>query len=84
MSVSNEQDGRACFSIGDTETREWFMRQWLEWPVRIDQRLTTSGSFHYGGVLAYRIENGRDPPMSRALRTHVAVMDRLTQEQTND
>lgn len=71
MSDDNRLDGQYCYAAGDSETREWFHRQWKIWPRRADDRLTTNIGFHYGGVLAFRIEHGRDPEMSRDFKSHV-------------
>lgn len=77
MSAENETTGQYLYAAGDAETRDWFHRQWKAWPKRVDKRLTTNGSLHYGGLLAYRIENECDPEMSDEFRIHVSVMDRL-------
>lgn len=75
--VDNQTEGQHLYAAGDEETRDWFHRQWKAWPKRVDERLTTNGSLHYGGLLAYRIERGEDPEMSDEFRIHVDVMDRF-------
>ncbi len=68
--------GQSCYSLGDAETRSWFERQWGMWPIRADERLTTNVSFHYGGVVAFRMEHNKEPQMSRDFRSHVDWHDR--------
>lgn len=76
MSEGNQREGQACYSIGDRETKDWFERQWAVWPERADPRLTTNLSFHYGGVLAYRIEHdGADPPMSSQFKSSIKFLE---------
>ena len=75
MSDDNMMTGQALYASGDKETREWFHKQWLIWPKRADERLTTNISLHCGGVVAYRIENdGRDPLMSEQFRGCVEMV----------
>jgi hypothetical protein len=76
MSDENQADGKRCYEEGDEETRAWFERQWTMWPRRADERHTTNLSFHYGGVLAFREANGRDPKMSRDFLSNVEWHDR--------
>lgn len=79
MSESSDKDvdlGKYLYGVGDEETKKWFVDSWKVWPKRIDKRLTTNGSLHYGGLLQYRLENDNvDPPMSESFRIHVKVMD---------
>ena len=75
--ADHTEEGRYLYAAGDAETREWFEKQWKIWPVRADEKLTTNGSLHYGGVLGYRDEHGKDPEMSEPFSVHVSVMDGL-------
>ncbi len=81
MSEANLKEGQYLYAAGDQETREWFHKQWRIWPERADQRLTTNISLHTGGVIAFRIEHGKDPEMSKAFRGHV---DYLTKDTPHD
>lgn len=76
----NKLEGQRLYASGDAETRAWFERQWKLWPERADPKLTTNISLHYGGVLAYRIEHGREPELSDDFRSHVEWFDNHTQE----
>lgn len=71
----NITTGQYLYAAGDAETKDWFHRQWQIWPKRADERLTTNIGLHYGGVLGYRIEHGRDPEMSKDFASHVAWHD---------
>ena len=75
MSIGNETEGQYLYAVGDDETKAWFQRQWKIWPERADECLTTNISLHYGGVVAYRIDNERDPEMSAYFRSHVDWLD---------
>lgn len=75
MSEENEAIGQKLYAVGDTETREWFERQWRIWPKRADERLTTNIAMHYGGVVAYRAEHSSEPAMSRDFQSHVRWLD---------
>lgn len=75
MSEDNRKQGQYLWAAGDLETREWFEKQWRIWPERADETLTTNLSLHYGGVLAYRTEHGRDPEMSDDFRKNIAFFD---------
>lgn len=76
MSEDNRTTGQLLYAQGDAETRDWFERQWAAWPERVDPRLTTNLSFHYGGVVAYRIEHERDPPMSAAFKSNIQFLEK--------
>jgi hypothetical protein len=78
MSEENQTEGQELYAIGDAETRAWFERQWLIWPKRANELLTTNISLHYGGVVAYRIEHGKEPALSTDFRTHVEWLDKQT------
>lgn len=78
MSDKNREDGHLCYTIGNEEIRQWFEQQWRIWPVRHHQDKTTNLGFHYGGVLAYRKENQKDPSMSRDFASNVKWMDENT------
>lgn len=81
----NAVTGQYLYASGDAETKDWFQRQWAAWPVRVDERLTTNITMHYGGVLGYRAEHGVDPEMSRDFRSHVEWHDKNTRkEQSHD
>lgn len=82
MSEANQATGQHLYAAGDAETRQWFERQWSIWPQRADERLTTNLSLHYGGVLAYRLEHGRDPKMSRDFASNVTWLDGNQQDRT--
>lgn len=76
MSDKNQREGTYFYDQGDAETRAWFEKQWQRWPERVDQRLTTNLSFHYGGIRAYRdLNEGHNPPMSSELGACVARLD---------
>lgn len=74
--MSNISNGQYLYSVGDADAKAWFHRQWQIWPERADERLTTNIGLHYGGVLAYRIEHGTDPEMSKDFASHVAWHDK--------
>lgn len=82
MSDNNIEMGKTLYGIGDDETKEWFHKSWAVWPKRVNSRLTTNGSLHYGGLLQYRIENdGKNPEeMSNDFKIHVEIMDKYNQE----
>jgi hypothetical protein len=44
---------------------------------RANEKLTTNISFHYGGVLAYRIEHQDDPVLSTQFASRVAMLDKF-------
>lgn len=71
MSDENQNDGYALYADGDQATCVWFLKQWRIWPKRADEKNTTNISFLMGGVLAYRNENGRDPPLSPGFQNAV-------------
>lgn len=75
MSDDNRNTGQLLYASGDAETRDWFERQWAAWPARVDPRLTTNLSFHYGGVVAYRIEHDRDPEMSAEFKSNIKFLE---------
>lgn len=75
MSDENRETGRYLYHVGDAESRDWFERQWRAWPKRVDKRLTTNLSLHYGGVIAFREVHGRDPDMSEQFRANVKWLD---------
>lgn len=75
MSDDNRDTGQLFYAQGDRETRDWFERQWAAWPERVGPRLTTNLSFHYGGVVACRIEHERDPEMSAALKSNIQFLE---------
>lgn len=81
MSYANINIGIELYRDGDEETRNWFHRQWAMWPDRADEDKTTNGSLHFGGVVAYRTENGTDPEMSESFAIHVGVMDKYYEEE---
>ena len=56
-------------------TDQWFLKQWEQWPVRVDPENTTNISFLYGGILGYREVYGIDPPISGDLQVHVDFFD---------
>ena len=78
MSEQNQTEGQQLYAIGDAETRAWFERQWKIWPKRADEHLTTNLSLHYGGIIAYRIEHGKEPALSKDLRSNVEWHDQHT------
>lgn len=80
--MSNRTTGQYLYAAGDAETKAWFAKQWAIWPERADPKLTTNISLHYGGVLGYRIEHGRDPEMSDDFRSHVEWHDQHPIEET--
>jgi len=71
MGESNRETGQRLYAMGGVETRAWFERQWAMWPRRADERLTTNLSLHHGGVIAYRLEHGKEPEMSRDFASNV-------------
>lgn len=84
MSDENRRDGWHGYATGSSEDRGWFERQWAVWPTRADQRRTANTSFHHGAIQAFRAEHGRDPAMSKALRSWVDLLDRYeTEEKTS-
>ena len=75
MIDQNSFEGQYCYAAGDDETKQWFHKQWKAWPEHVDKRLTTNISFHWGGVKAYRIDQGKEPEMSVAFAENVAWLD---------
>lgn len=72
-----EKEGAQCFLQGDQETRDWFLKQWKEWPTRVDPMLTTNASFHHGAILAFKELHGCYPTeVSEALGTYMKVAAR--------
>lgn len=76
MTTDNRIEGQYLYAAGDQETKEWFHEQWRIWPERANPRLTTNLSFHFGGVIAFRIEHGKDPEMSDQFRSNVEYLTR--------
>jgi hypothetical protein len=73
---NNQTEGRYLYRVGDAEARALFERQWVIWPDRADERLTTNISFHYGAIIAYRREFGKEPVLSNNLVPYVAILDK--------
>lgn len=67
-------EGRHCYAVGDADTRDWFHRQWLAWPNRVDERLTTNAAFHYGAAQAYCAAHGESAAASDAFCRVAPVM----------
>lgn len=76
MTNDNYADGHVAYSTGDTETRDWFQRQWAAWPERVDDRYTTNMTFHRGAIAAFREETGREATMSADLAANIRYFDR--------
>ena len=76
MSEDNIAIGRNLYAQGDAETRQWFERQWSIWPKRANDTLTTNISLHYGGVVQFRAEHGREPALSEQFADCVAYHDK--------
>lgn len=74
--MGSKTEGRDHY-INSPNSRSWYHRQWKIWPERADDSYTTSLSFHYGGVMAYReLNEGKNPEMSGHLQANVEWLDK--------
>lgn len=66
----NYSDGYDYFGSCDKDGEEWLIKQWAEWPTRVDQRFTTNIAFLHGAYIAYEQHYRRTPKTSKDLRSH--------------